>query len=113
MREAGPTLFALAMLAMPAALLIAATAVAFRRHGVRRLYWAGCAVLIGAGSAGTVGVICCAPPMIAGDGAIVAEMPPAFGVALMLAIAGCCGALLGLIGLACHRRGGAGGAGAK
>ena len=103
MSDKGLTLFALATPALAATLLVVATAMAFRRRGVRRLYWASCAALIGAGSAGTAGVVCCAPPMIAGDGAIIGEMPPAFAVALTLAVAGCCGALIGLLGLASRR----------
>lgn len=113
MPDTGLTLFALATPAMATALFVIATVMAFRRRGVRRLYWAGCAVLIGAGSAGTAGVVCCAPPMIASDGAVVGEMPPAFAAALTLAFAGCCGVLLGLLGLACSGRHGRGRAGAK
>lgn len=99
MPDTGLTALALATPALAAALFVMAAARAVRRRGVRRLYWAACAILIGVGSAGTVSVVCCAPAMTGADGAVIAEMPPAFGVALTLAVAGCCGALLGLLGL--------------
>ncbi|CAO3405885.1 hypothetical protein [Azospirillum largimobile] len=111
MPDTGLTVLALATPAMAAALFVVAAAMAVRRGGVRRLCWAACAILIGVGSAGTASVICCAPAMTGADGAIIAEMPPAFGVALTLAVAGCCGTLLGLLGLACSGRRRAGGVG--
>lgn len=111
MPDTGLTMLALATPALATALFVVAAVMAVRRRGMRRLYWTACAIFIGVGSAGTASVICCAPAMTGTDGAIIAEMPPAFGVALTLAVAGCCGALLGLLGLACSGRRRVGGAG--
>ncbi|KAA0591692.1 hypothetical protein J2848_006631 [Azospirillum lipoferum] len=101
--DLGATLIALAVPAVVTVLFGVAAILAMLRRGLRRLYWAGCAMLIGVGSAGTVAVVCCASPTILADGSISGEMPPAFGAALMLAAMGCGGAVLGLVGLVCSR----------
>lgn len=94
--EIGSTLIAVAVPTAVAVLFALALVLSVRCGGLRRLYWLACALLLGMGGAGTMMVTCCAPPRILADGSISGEMPPAFGAALLLAVIGCGGAMLGL-----------------
>lgn len=97
MPDTGLTLLAFGIPAIAMALLFAATVLAIRARGWRRLYWACCTILIAGGSAGAAGALCCLPPTVLPDGSISGEMPPTFGAGLTLAFVGCGAALLGLI----------------
>ncbi|WP_052293614.1 hypothetical protein [Azospirillum sp. B510] len=104
MSDTGMTFLAFGIPALVVTLFVVATLLMVRNRGWGRLYWAFCALLIGFGSAGVAGSLCCFPPLELPDGTISGEMPPTFGAGLMVTAMGCGATLLGLFGLAYRSR---------
>ncbi|MBN9525302.1 MAG: hypothetical protein J0H82_03800 [Alphaproteobacteria bacterium] len=76
--------------------LAAAGLAAWRGRGLARLYWLACLGLLGFGVAAMLLVMLVPVELPDADGGISGEMPKAFGVALLLAVTGLAGIVLGL-----------------
>ncbi len=76
--------------------LTAAGLGAWRGRGLARLYWLACLGLLGFGLAAMLVVVLVPVELPDADGGISGEMPKAFGVALLLAVTGLAGIVLGL-----------------
>lgn len=63
----------------------------------RRAYWVGCGVLAAAGVAGAAAVILVPVERLDAEGQLIGEMPPAFGVALFMAVLGLAGLVAGSV----------------
>lgn len=60
-----------------------------------RVYWGGCGLLLAVGLAGMAGVLLVPVEMTDEAGNVLGEMPPAFGVAFLMAVLGLAGVVAG------------------
>lgn len=95
------TLAALAL--MVVIVLIATLRMTVSRSGIRRLYWAACSFLTGAGIAGLVYTAAFPAWHVHEAGYVVGEMPPEFGLAVVIVEAGLLGALAGFVAMGLTR----------
>lgn len=75
-----------------------------RRRPMQRLYWGACSLALWLGIAGAFHVLLYPPERFDQDGHLLGEMPPEFGLALLVATLGLCGTLIGLAIQWCLRR---------
>lgn len=68
-----------------------------RARGRARAYWLGCCVMIAIGAAATASLLFFPLQEFDADGALIGEMPLAFGPSLLLLLSGVAATVIGLV----------------